>query len=196
MRLFPHFMVALVWIVFCLLHSLLAADSFKNKIKPGLGGAATYRVFYILFALLSFAAAVLYQLSVTSILLFSARPRGVTTGVMVPVGGLVVMGICIRRYFLQLSGLRPTRDNDTGNTLLADGINGYVRHLPLYMGTFLFIWSLWLLFPWLTLFISNMIITVYTIIGAYFEEKKLVKEFGQAYISYREKVPMFIPRFW
>jgi hypothetical protein len=35
--------------------------------------------------------------------------------------------------------------------------------------------------------------TIYILIGAYFEEKKLVGEFGDAYTDYKRRTPMLIP---
>ena len=35
--------------------------------------------------------------------------------------------------------------------------------------------------------------TLYILIGAYFEEKKLVREFGTAYQEYKSRTPMLIP---
>ena len=49
--------------------------------------------------------------------------------------------------------------------------------------------------PSLSNLISCSCITVYTIIGIYFEEKKLVKDFGESYIQYRDETPMLIPKF-
>ena len=195
MNFFAHLLLAVLWIAFCLLHSLLAADAVKQKIlrRPGRNDAY-YRIGYILFALLSFAAVVRYQLSVTSSFLFQPARALQTAGIIAGSGGFIIMGICIARYFRLLSGLRAEQHNPPGDTLLADGLNGYIRH-PLYLGTFIFIWSLWVLYPRLSLLISNGIITVYTILGVRMEEKKLVVKFGEAYISYQKKVPMFIPRF-
>jgi len=39
----------------------------------------------------------------------------------------------------------------------------------------------------------NMALTVYVITGAYFEERKLRREFGQDYADYMAATPMFIP---
>jgi protein-S-isoprenylcysteine O-methyltransferase Ste14 len=39
----------------------------------------------------------------------------------------------------------------------------------------------------------NLGLTLYIIIGAYFEERKLLLEFGGAYTEYRQKTPMLIP---
>jgi methanethiol S-methyltransferase len=193
MRLFPHLLLAIVWTAFCLLHSLLAAESVKQKIIPHLKkGGAQYRFLYTLFAAAGFIAIVLYQFSVRSIRLFQPPLFIVVTGIATGLCGVTIMAICIYRYFLQLSGLKGLLKNDTTPVLLQNGLHGWVRH-PLYMGTFIFIWSLFLLFPSLSLGISNIIITVYTIVGARLEEKKLIREFGEAYNAYRQKVPMFIP---
>jgi protein-S-isoprenylcysteine O-methyltransferase Ste14 len=36
-------------------------------------------------------------------------------------------------------------------------------------------------------------LTLYTLIGSRFEERKLIQEFGQAYIDYRKVTPWIIP---
>ena len=41
--------------------------------------------------------------------------------------------------------------------------------------------------------VINTVLTVYVIIGTKLEEKKLVLEFGDAYIKYQREVPMLIP---
>jgi protein-S-isoprenylcysteine O-methyltransferase Ste14 len=73
------------------------------------------------------------------------------------------------------------------------GLHRYVRH-PLYFGTLLFVWALFFVFPYLNNLLACIIITIYTLIGATLEEKKLVKQFGEQYISYKRQVPMLIPR--
>ena len=40
----------------------------------------------------------------------------------------------------------------------------------------------------------RIVFLVYLIVGAMLEEKKLLAEFGDVYVRYREKVPMFVPR--
>ena len=41
--------------------------------------------------------------------------------------------------------------------------------------------------------IVNSILTIYVFIGTILEEKKLVLEFGDAYIKYQQEIPMLIP---
>lgn len=194
MLLSAHLLLAIAWITFCTLHSLLAADSVRQKIIPYLPeGPSFYRLLYTLFAAAGFIAIVLYQLSVRSVFLFRPTLPILVAGIAGGVGGAIMMGVCIARYFFQLSGLKGLFKKDARPVLLVNGLHRYMRH-PLYMGTFIFIWSLFLLFPWLSLAVSNGIITIYTIIGAGLEERKLVKIFGADYVRYQERVPMFIPR--
>jgi methanethiol S-methyltransferase len=70
------------------------------------------------------------------------------------------------------------------------GLYRYVRH-PLYTCSILVIW----LVPVMTLNILafNLGATLYMTIGAFFEERKLVREFGEEYEEYRLRTPMLIP---
>ena len=62
----------------------------------------------------------------------------------------------------------------------------YVRH-PLYLGTLLFIWGIALLWPLAIHLLTAMIITLYTLIGTKYEEKKLLEEYGEEYAAYSKK---------
>ena len=48
-------------------------------------------------------------------------------------------------------------------------------------------------YEYLSLLIANAIITIYTLVGISFEEKKLLKQFGTEYDEYRRSVPKIIP---
>jgi protein-S-isoprenylcysteine O-methyltransferase Ste14 len=74
--------------------------------------------------------------------------------------------------------------------LVTDGLYRYVRH-PLYTAALVFIWLLPIM-TW-NLLALNLGLTAYVIIGAYFEERKLLLEFGDAYAEYRQCTPMLIP---
>ncbi|NOH03709.1 MAG: isoprenylcysteine carboxylmethyltransferase family protein [Chloroflexi bacterium] len=70
------------------------------------------------------------------------------------------------------------------------GLYRLVRH-PLYTFSLVFIW--------LTPVMSQNSLALYTgatlylLIGAYFEERKLLRDFGEAYAEYKRKTPMLIP---
>ena len=44
--------------------------------------------------------------------------------------------------------------------------------------------------------VVNIIFSLYLIIGAKIEEKKLVREFGEAYVEYQSPVSMLVPWKW
>lgn len=113
-------------------------------------------------------------------------------GSVLGLSGLVLLLFCIKKYFMSLSGLRSLVQETSYNKLLITGIHRYVRH-PLYLGTFAFIWGLFLVKPDLSLLIANSIITVYTLIGIKLEEDKLIGEFGESYKNYQQSVPKLLP---
>ena len=104
------------------------------------------------------------------------------------------MVISILKYFKLLSGVRTLYQANPSMELQREGIHNYVRH-PLYLGTLLFIWGLFFIFPMLNNLIAVVIITGYVFIGIRLEEKKLLIEFGNLYADYISRVPMLVPDF-
>lgn len=102
--------------------------------------------------------------------------------------------VSILKYFKLLSGIRTLYQAKPSTELRREGIHNYVRH-PLYLGTLLFIWGLFFIFPMLNNLIAVVIITLYVLIGIWLEEKKLLIEFGNLYADYISQVPMLIPGF-
>jgi len=67
----------------------------------------------------------------------------------------------------------------------------YVRH-PLYAGLLLTFWSVPVMTAGRLLFALGC--TVYILIGIAFEERDLLREFGERYRAYREQVGMLVPQ--
>ncbi|MGN6416214.1 MAG: methyltransferase family protein [Pseudobacter sp.] len=182
------------WIVFGLLHSLLAAEPVKAFFSRLMGKQFRYyRLYYSILNFLILGAILLFQFSYRDLPLFSL-PVFVKIMVLLPlIGSLLIMGICIRKYFFHLSGIDVLFPQKlSGQQLETGGLNRFVRH-PLYTGTILLVWCLFLLFPTSLNGITAFMITLYTCIGTLFEEKKLRRIFGEAYIIYQQRVPMLIP---
>lgn len=188
-------MLAALWIVYCVLHSALASVSIKNRVQKSARGAFRYyRLFYTIFAALTLAGVIYYQLSIPDDKLFQQVQLTNIAGAIITLTGGAIMAVCIKKYFLSLSGLKSLFQEAPKAELMIAGIHRYMRH-PLYLGTFLFIWGLWVLYPYLGLLIANSVITGYTLFAIGLEEQKLVAEFGEKYKAYQKNVPKLIPRF-
>lgn len=74
--------------------------------------------------------------------------------------------------------------------LVVNGFYRWVRH-PLYTAGLVFIWLLTEMT--LNRLALNIGLSLYLVVGAIYEERKLVLEFGQAYLEYRQRTPMLIP---
>lgn len=75
--------------------------------------------------------------------------------------------------------------------MVMSGLYRWVRH-PLYTAGLVFIW----LTPVMTLNIlaMNLGLSIYLVVGALLEERKLIKEYGIDYEEYMARTPMLIPR--
>jgi protein-S-isoprenylcysteine O-methyltransferase Ste14 len=176
------------------LHSFFADATVKERIQK-LTGSRYYRLSYSLFAAISLALILWYQFSLQSIWLYSSLFIRYILSVIFIVPGLVIMVMCIRKYFYELSGIQALKNKPVEMpTLKQTGLHKYVRH-PLYFGTLLFVWGLFLLLPSVSNLIAVVILTVYVLIGIHLEEQKLVLEYGEQYYQYAKKVPKLIPKF-
>ncbi|MBI5963374.1 MAG: isoprenylcysteine carboxylmethyltransferase family protein [Chloroflexi bacterium] len=168
-------------------HSILAS----NFAKEMLGGASFYRLGYNIFAVISFAP-ILY--------LMKTLPDQSVYQIPAPwnilmLGGQIFAALMLLTAFLQTDslsfvGLRQLFEVEKSGQLVTRGLYRVIRH-PLYTFGLLFIW----LTPSatqnsLTVYIGA---TIYTLVGAYFEERKLLREFGASYAEYKKKTPMLIP---
>jgi protein-S-isoprenylcysteine O-methyltransferase Ste14 len=189
-----HIILATLWIVYVVLHSVLASIGVKKKMQNILGrNYRHYRFAYTLFAFVSLVGVVWYQITIPTLHFYKPSFLLVAVGYLITITGFGIMLTCIKKYFMGLSGLRSLLQETAHQELIISGIHRFVRH-PLYLGTFIFIWGLAILFPYLSLIIANAIITGYTLIAIKFEEKKLVQEFGSQYTTYQKTVPKLIPK--
>jgi len=188
-----HFLLALFWLLFGLLHSVFAAEKWKKNIQVTMkGNYKYYRLLYSIFAFLSLAVIIAYHVVIKTVLLWQTSMLEIVIATAGMIAGAVIMIFFTKKFFFELSGADVFLKTKRSDVLLKTSLYNYVRH-PLYTATLLFIWSIFFLHPSLSNVISCSCITVYTIIGIYFEEKKLVKDFGESYVQYRAETPMLIP---
>jgi methanethiol S-methyltransferase len=189
-----HIILIISWTVYCVLHSILASGAIKRKLQHWFGDSFRYyRFIYTLFAFIGLVAILIYQVSITSPLLFKGGLIVKIIGSAFAALGAAMVMLNIIKYFIQLSGVKWLVATTVEAKLERGGLHGYVRH-PLYLSTFLFIWALWVVYPYLSLLIADIVITFYTLIALRFEEQKLLAEFGEEYRIYQQQVPMILPR--
>ena len=187
------FILLLALAIWGVVHSLLASYFAKDMISLKTGGADFYRLVYNIFAGISFLP-ILYLMAIL--------PNQDVYQISAPwsyimFGGQVFATLMLFVAFLQTDslsfvGLRQLFEKENSGALVTRGLYRVVRH-PLYTFSLLFIW----LTPTvsqnsLTVYIGS---TLYIFIGAYFEERKLLRDFGEAYAEYKRKTPMLIPGF-
>ncbi len=193
--------IIFLFLIFGLLHSLLAANSFKRRLEDKIGDKiAFYRLFYNLVSTLSYVLIIgisprpdlivydlpypwdiiIYVLQVTSL-------AGIIWSVMyVDLKEFLGINQVIRYY----RGKYNSANLDENSSLIIRGPFRYMRH-PAYFFFILFLG----LRPVMSLFYLTAYIAtvVYFIIGAIFEERKLAEKFGVEYKMYQKNVPRFIP---
>jgi protein-S-isoprenylcysteine O-methyltransferase Ste14 len=111
------------------------------------------------------------------------------------IAGQLFFASCLFAAFLQFGllffiGLRQLVEEPGKRELVTGGLYSYVRH-PFYTFFLLFLW----LTPILTvnLLVVYFALTVYIHIGIFFEERNLLRDFGEQYAEYRAITPMLFP---
>ncbi len=178
------------WLVYFLLHSVLAATSVKQAMNGLLGsGFRFYRLFYSLFATLGLIVLLMVNSNIPTTYFFESSGVVRYISLMLTTFGVMLIQVSFRQYKLKgFLGLAPEEA-----TLRKSGILTWIRH-PIYSGLILVTIGFFLFVPSLPTAISCGCILFYLPIGIYLEEKKMIAEFGQAYIDYRKEVPALVPR--
>ena len=191
----PYVLLTAAWLFFGFVHSLTAATGFKSWAtkKPGSFLAAHYRLVYNGLSVLTLLPAVLIYVSAPTD--YVGQWQGsVLIGLLLIGAGILLVGIALSGYDLrEFVGWPGGATQATQpNGFRQAGLLRYVRH-PLYVGIIVALGGLFVYAPtWTTLLLALLAIS-YIRTGIYFEERKLVAEFGAAYRDYQKRVPMLIP---
>jgi protein-S-isoprenylcysteine O-methyltransferase Ste14 len=180
--------------IFTLIHSALATDYIKNKAWRLLGERYRfYRIIYTFISILTFAPAFLVWIkySGSTPLVYSIPQWAYPFIILARVLALGIFAYAsYQTDILDFIGLKQTHAK---TILITNGAYGIVRH-PLYAsGILLLITKMDM--SQLDL-IAVLFVSIYLIIGAYIEERRLLSVFGDKYHKYRQQVSMFIPVKW
>lgn len=178
--------------VWGIVHSFLASLGFKAFLRGSLGNGfmKSYRLLYNLFAVISFAPVLYLMISLPDKVLYRVpSPWSYLMFAGQAVSLLLLFAAVLQTDVLAFVGLRQLFEVEKSK-LVISGLYRFVRH-PLYTFSLLILW----LSSSMTVntFVVYMALTIYILIGAVFEERKLQREFGQEYTNYKSATPMLIP---
>ncbi len=176
-----------------IVHSLTASLEAKAAFRKQLGerAARLYRLGYNIFSVLSFLPIAWLRLTLPDQPLYRVPPPWSWLMLAGQAGGLVLLvAAVLHTDTLSFVGLRQLFDAPRQGTLVRSGLYRWVRH-PIYSAGLLILW----LTPVMSVntLVLYLGLTLYILIGAWFEERKLVREFGKEYEDYRQSTPMLIP---
>ncbi len=190
-------------IVFAVIHTALASHGAKALASRLLGARvaeAAYRLIFNAIALVAIAPALYLAWTLPDVELY--RFPAPLDSIALLIQGLAALGLVYSVYQMDwafFAGLRQIIEPPANTTieststarLVTSGLHRFVRH-PLYTMSLII---LYLVSP-MTLNRLALVagIHVYFWIGSIFEERKLVREFGDAYRDYQRRVPRLLPR--
>jgi protein-S-isoprenylcysteine O-methyltransferase Ste14 len=186
------------WLIFIIavwgiVHSWLASLAVKEFLRQTLGNGFMrfYRLFYNIFSVISILPVLYLMVSLPDRTLYQIpAPWSILMRTAQLVSAVLLLAAVMQTDLLSFAGLRQVIGEEEKGDLVTNGFYRFVRH-PLYTFGLLILW----LSPVVTVnsFVVYAAFTIYILIGIYFEERKLLREFGQKYVSYRSMTPMLIP---
>jgi len=193
-----YLLVVIMWTAYCALHSFLISTRFTTLMTRLLKKYyAFYRLFYV----------VISFILLDPLIRFTGRfesPVIMAYDGLLSLARYALMSVSLLMFFwafffdydsFSFFGIRQMLNfakPQTATTLVElkrNGLLGMVRH-PMYLAVILYLWCQ--TFRMMDL-IVNTLLTLYVLIGTWLEERKLVLEFGEAYLRYQRQVPMLIP---
>ncbi len=187
-----YLILILTWSIYLVLHSLFATNGVKNLFEKyfSLKGSM-YRLIYSITSGFGFLGLIYLMAILESTLLFESRISK-ALGMFVAIIGVVTISMSFRVLSgMEFLGLKKQK---TELTLVRTGMHSKVRH-PIYSGTILILIGMFLYHPTDIALITDLIIFIYLPVGIYFEERKLIKTFGDEYLEYKKQVPSIVPKF-
>jgi protein-S-isoprenylcysteine O-methyltransferase Ste14 len=176
-----------------IVHSIMASLGFKDFLRSAFGSSFMkfYRLFYNLFSMISIAPVLYLMVTLPNEDLYQVpSPLNYILLIGQGVSMILLFVAVLQTDTLSFIGLRQLFEEEKSGKLIIGGFYRFVRH-PLYTFGLLILW----LSPGMSVnsFIVYLALTVYILVGAYFEERKLVREFGKEYEDYKSVTPMLIP---
>lgn len=185
-----YWLLAIFWLIYFVVHSMMAANGVKSFFERILkNGFRFYRIVYSMIASIGLISLLVFNASIPPVILFESKGLIRYLSLMLPTLGVIVISRAFREYrLIAFLGLKQE-----SSEFMRTGILQHVRH-PIYSGTILVVIGFFLFNPTYATLLSVGSILVYLPVGIYLEEKKLIRQFGAQYLSYKKDVPSVFPR--
>jgi protein-S-isoprenylcysteine O-methyltransferase Ste14 len=188
------------WVLWCTLHSTLISTTVTDFAKKKLGGGFRfYRLFYNVVSLATLIPLVYYSHMLREAPVFRWEGSLGIVQIFLLVVSVYLFVAGGKHYswarFLGISQIKAGwagRSLADSSTFVVSGIHRIIRH-PWYLGGILIVWAQDMS---ASTILTNLVISVYFMIGAVLEERKLVIEFGEEYREYQRSVSMLFPWRW
>lgn len=190
---FPTVVIPVAALLYGLIHSLTASSGFKQLMHRLMGDAYEkyYRLLYSFFSVITLLPVITLPVLIPDETLYTIpAPYVYLTGlIQFAAIGLLAYSL-LQTGALQFIGIPQALGKNAQDELNTGGLYRIVRH-PLYTFSLLFLWLAPVMTRNSALLYASL--TVYIIIGALFEERKLLRIYGSDYAEYRSKTPFLIP---
>jgi len=187
------FWLILAVAIWGILHSILASTGVKDLFRRAFGSGfmKSYRLLYNVYAVVSVLPVLYLMITLPDEALYQVPvPYDYVMRVGQGASAFLLFVAVLQTDVFSFVGLRQLFEEERPGKLITSGLYRFVRH-PLYTFSLLILW----LSPNMSMnsFVAYLAFTLYILVGVYFEERKLLREFGQEYAEYRSITPMLIP---
>lgn len=193
----PSLTLILATLLYSAVHSLTASNPGKEWVYKCFDSAARrwYRLGYNLWAGVSFLPILWLLVSLADQVVYVLPMPWALLAAGGQLAGALLILVGIRQTgglsFLGIRQLVSPEQPEVETALIQTGLYAWVRH-PLYTAGLVVIW----LMPIMTrnLLTLSLVLSLYLVVGARLEEKRLLQAYGEAYVEYQQKVPLLLPR--
>ena len=183
--------LALLWALWACPHSLLLQEGLRARLQAALGlRPAVYRLLYSLFSIISILPVLMYLH-----ILGGVRPYFWPVPWLALQAALVLAALGIfgwasgsfSRGGVDLFGWRQAMSaREPEPRLVEAGVYAHLRH-PMHLAGVILLWARGLGPADLA---TSLLLTLYIVLGTRHEERRLRRQFGQAYVDYAARVPV------
>jgi len=180
------------WVIYFALHSILAIRQLKSLARSKGVSDQTYRLLYNLIGLITLIPIFFLSNQIPEQYVLERTGALKYAGLMLAAAGVIIARKSFKVFDTKMFlGLKPMKKE----AFRTDGLLKYVRH-PMYSASILILAGYFLYDPIGGTLVSVVMIITYFVVGSHFEERKLIREYGDKYLEYKKKTPRLVPRLW